>query len=511
VKTKPNLKSNHIILMTFSPEMLTMLDYALFNKTTGIDPIARTPSRQFLAYTGLDDPALIYDMPSTEFNISKLRTLATTPEFIALLAAVEATSGQLGKMSGFLRKLNAGTTNRFLIDHDPSNTEHLKSWCHGGASALHGFEKDWESYKFDEKLARKLILSNAASFRDLIAYIRTHFTGFSYLMEAKPQDNFTSIGKKKDKNLLDLMTLVLTSSNFGSTFKIGQNPNQTGYDLFLKAKTYFLNASDSLAEIQEIQAKFAALKMQDCQGVAGIIEKATSYVISLEDLGVTITPIEVYTKLRIEIAEGSSYLGQLCITFRVLNTAADDDTLPKFLAMLTNDPKAMAYRNPQKTNPSPNPKTILNLDEHPKSWKKDKDKEKTKLRKKVYQANRRAAEVALNALLSSSTTNSRGNSSLEGLDNRAINLVKQLRKKWDEETYGIHSNLNKVFNDHVDDKGNVDYSGFIKTIERESKFPSKTVTSRNSNVGHANALLALCAEEPDVETFYRLEAECSGI
>ena len=455
-----------------------ILDMYVFNQQYGIDGEARTAMHALLAYAGLDDVSTVFDTPASDLSVVKLRSLFTTVSGQALLAAVEANDGQLNRISAFLRKVQSGTCARFIVDHNPSNDNHLKLLT-GGSADVHAYSDEWTSYVFNAALADKLKLSNTASFRNAVTYIRQNLPDIAYLLNPLPQDNFTTIGKKKDDNLRQFWTLLITSSNLENTFSLGL-VNRTGLALSIQARNYFLSESDTLIEIQTLNARFANLKMT--KGVKHLNEELKKITDELKELGKITTNIEFYTKLLTLLSDNRGHLQTMCVAFKVANLVPTDETLNKFLTFITNDHHAMAIGVNDKNDGAA--KVDANS-LHNEDKKKLKKKEKRAINQKGY-------EAAMNSLKTSATD--------QDVPRSCINIVERVRIKWNDENIGMHSDLNKVWNANTSRDGKIDYDGFIAQIQREhaqgktslpppSPSPSHP-TRRNPNVAQANALEA---------------------
>jgi hypothetical protein len=470
---------------------LRVLLHTIFGQHQGVDQVARDVIIRFLEYAGLDDTSLVYASASTDLTMPKLRQLYTTVEGLALLAEVEATGGQLAKLSTFLRSLNSGKVDRFMVDHDSSNTSHLELLI-GGTKSNHAFQDDWTQYTVETSTAAEHTLTDSKSFRNLSTDIRTHLPDIAYLLGDLPQDNFSKIGKEKDNSLLKLLTIVLNKSSYTNTFKLGVT-SRTGLSLYHVIKAHFLNDADTIVEIQDLQSQLSSLKMTKTSTVAGLIEESQGIVNSLKDLGKVITNLELYTKLRTELACEGTYLAMICVSFKTFHPVPDDTTLDAFLSFITKDKEAMAIGQPNKKLKDERT-NVNNLDY--KHTQRNKTKA-TKARNKL------AATVAMSKL----TVSGVALDPYAGCTPTMINFVTGIgRVKWSDETYGRYSNVKKVFDTHTDAKGDIDYNSFIQQMDREhaSGKPKTPITqppppprgnskppARNGNVSLANALEAI--------------------
>jgi hypothetical protein len=460
----------------------------LFNRIDHIDPLARVASNAVLAYIGYDDASIVRDTSPSDLTPPKVRVgLAATAEGKVLLATLEENDGQLTRLCAFLRKLQSGDCDRFLIDHDSNNIESLELLASGSA-ATHSYLSDWTApAAITAAAASKLNLSDAASFRRLITHIKSNYPELSYLLLPLPQDNYTKVGNIKDDYLAKFMTIILTSSNLSKTFKLGQGDRLTGHAIFAKTKLHFLSNSDTLTEIQNLQSQFSQIKMTS--GVKNVIEEAQGYVNALEDLGELTSNINLYVKIKSILEEGGNYLSNMCVSFRAVNLVPNDGTLDLFLVFITNDPKAMTI------NTGSNNKQDVNLmDAKPTMDKKAKKKER-----KANNAKNHA--IAMNALSAGKPTlKNGGDYSLVGLPKHMVNYIQKLRVKWNDESYALHSNINKIYNDNLDKdgKGGVNYEGFIAQLIKDhdankgkhSPPSPPPPPRRNPNVTQANNLEA---------------------
>jgi hypothetical protein len=461
-----------------------ILDTIQFNQIQGIDPQARVAMIALLEHAGFDDPSNVYETPSAELSVVKLRSLFSSDAEKILLAAVEANDGQLNKVSTFLRKVSSGACARFLVDHDFNNVDHLRHFA-AGSAAVHSFSDDFIPYTFDASLANKLKLTDAPSFRKAVAYLRSNFFQLAYLLDPLPLDTYSKIGKKKDDNIHQFWTLLITASNLSKTFSLGL-VERSGHALGAKAREYFLSDADTLIEIQTLNTEFANVKMTS--GVAAVIEHLCGLVNSLSELGKRTSNIELYTKLLSLLSDNGGYLQTLCVAFRVTNSPPnEDDTLKEFLTYITNDKDAMVIRvsgsskNEGNTKIEGNTKVVANSLEAKKLKKKEK---------KVI--NRKGFAAAMNAL---GTLPSSGWSSPSAPPKCCINYVARLKIHWNDDTIGMHSDLNKIWNANTNE-GVIDYPGFLAQLKREHEQgkntspPPPPAPRRNPNVSFANSLQA---------------------
>jgi hypothetical protein len=476
--------------MPLSQGMTHILLTFVFNNINGVDGVARDNINKLLANVGLDDASDVYEIPTGELAVVKLRQLFTTDAAKLLLKAVEDNEGQLAKISKFLRRLQSGSCSRFLIDHDPNNIEHLRHFTEGSA-AVHSFSDQFTPYTFDAKLTDKLKLTNAASYRLAVTHIRANLPQIAYLLDPLPQDTHSKIGKMKDDNLHQFWTLLITASNLDKTFKLG-SVDISGHALCIKAKEYFLNDADSIIEIQHLTTEFLNLKFTT--GVADIIEEMSGLVTSLQELGKDTTNIEFYTKLSTLLSNNLGYLQTFCLTFRATHHIPNEhNTLNEFLSLLTNDQAAMAIRkgstNQNRTANNNNNKNNNNNNNNNNNSTVDANsvdvKEARKITKKARKADdKKKLEAALNSL------SLQYNISVPTPPSQAcIRVVEKIRITWSDTTIGLRSDLNKLWNAHLDQKGDINYPSFCAQLLKEHKAPPPPPTSqRNPNVHQANAL-----------------------
>lgn len=422
-------------------------------------------------------------MPSSELSVVKLRSLFSSEAARALLNAVEVNEGQLNKISKFLRMVQSGACARFFTDHDSTNIVHLRHFARGSAE-VHSFSDEFTPYIFDAELGNKLKLTNAASFRKAVAYIRSNLSLLSYLLDPLPLDTYSKLGKKKDDNIHQFWTLLITASNLDKTFSLGL-VERSGHALGIKAREYFLSDSDTLIEIQSLNADFANLKMTN--GVAAAIEEISGLTNSLRELGKETTNIEFYTKLLTLLSNNKGYLQTLCLAFKVNHSPpTEENTLKDFLAFVTNDKDAMAIRG-GSANQNGAAKVGANALEvkNPKMLKK----------KERHALNRKNATAAMNSLFLGFPASS------PSLPSKAcIKYVAGEKIRWNDDTVGMHSDLNKIWNANTTD-GIIDYHAFMIQLRREheqgKKATSPPATSpplpaprRNHNVSHCDSLVA---------------------
>jgi hypothetical protein len=450
--------------MPIPNNLMSVFLITVFGTTQGVDAVARDQALALLEYTGFDNTMVVRDYPQSEFAVTKVRALIPPDHALAAI-----TPGQLAKITTFLRKWNDGTYSRFHSDHNHQDQAHLQLLVNG--SAVHDHQSDWTAYTFDTTTTKKLKIEDASTFRLFITHIKTQHSALAYLLEAGPVDNFTKVGKKKCDNLRLLLTDVLTQSDLSHTFQLGTNPTETGLALFRKVKAYFLNSQDVQVEILQHQTKLTNLSMGNYSSFQSFLEAAQQTVTSLKDLGKNVDNLELYTILRSALVKVDNvHIKQSCVSFRAINPVPNDSTLTAFLLFLTTDPEIMQYRNK-------NAKTGIQRVEQGDSRNKgdvagnDQLKKDRKSLKNQSKKNRKAYNAALRAIVATgpNASSAPSSSSFGQLSLEAINIVKAIRKEWDDETYGRHSDVNKIFNSFVNDKGRLDHKGFRKQIHDEYK------------------------------------------
>ena len=452
-----------------------ILNTILFNQIAGIDIQARAATNALLAYSGLDDTSNVYDTSASDLSVIKLRSLFSSDTARALLADVEATDGQLNKISIFLRKVQSGACARFLVDHDSNNIEHLRHFVKG-SSDVHSFSDEFTPYIFDNTLASTLKLTDAASFRNAIIYVRSNLPQLAYLLNPLPVDTYSKIGKKKDDNIHQFWTLLITASNLNKTFSLGI-VNRSGHALGFEAREYFLSDTDIQNEILTLNTEFANVKMTN--GVAAVIERISGIISSLSELGKPTTNIEFYTKLWTLLSDNGGYLQNICVTFKILHSPPnEDETLNNFRTLITNDKKAMAIGVSENSKNEGVAKVDANT------------VEAKKLNKKALKAaNKKAYRVAMNAISVTETSAS----SSSAPSKACINYVAKLKTFWNDETVGMHSDLNKIWNANTTN-GTVDYPGFLAQLQKEhnqgkNASPSPpTAPRKNQNLEFTDSL-----------------------
>lgn len=470
-----------------------ILGFNMFGQTAGIDPLAWVALNAVLAYTGYDDPSIVRDTSPTDLTPPKLRSMLTgTADGTALLATLEQNEGQLTRLCAFLRKLQSGDCDRFLINHQPNDIDHL-GLLTNGAGPIHSFIKTWTPpADITTTAASKLILSDTASFRRLLTFIKSFMHDVSYLINALPQDNFSKIGYDKDDYLLRFLTIILTESKLDKTFKLAQG-RKTGHALLAKISLHFLSNSDTLSEIQNLQSLFNQVSFTSVQNV---IEEVQGHRNALEDLGQNTSDIDVYIKLKKIFDDAGPLLSNSCTAFRANNLIPNDGTLDLFVAFITSDPKAMAVRCNGSANNNRNPNVGANSLETDKVIRRKKKKDR-------HTANKKGFDAAMNAL--------NVNSDPSNLPIRCIHYMKSLRIHWDDENIGKHSELNKIWNEHTNKDGVIDYGGFLARLKRDHADPNSNFSSRSSpqpppppaprrnpNVSHANSLETVEIFEADI-------------
>ena len=468
--------------MPLSTEQYTMLCYFLFHQVTGVDPVARLASDELLAYLGLDNAGVIRSMSGPDLAPNKLRRdLNLSPKGTALLATLEAVDGQLISLSLFLRKMHEGDCDRYLRDYKPNDINAL-ALLESGSPEVHNYVKDWDPQdNLTTTQAKALAVKDAPSLRSFITYININYPDISYLLLKTPQDNYSLIGNKKDQHLHKLVTDVVNASNLNQTFKL-ESSRTTGRTLFMLLNDHFLDNADVQTEIHILNTKFATTNLTST--VAALLEEVHGIVSRLAALGVVTENMSLYMKIKsiIEASE-NSHLLNCCMIFRGMNPSPDGATLKKFMEFLTSDPTAMKLDLSSKVN------ELKNTNNGNKSSSKsDKKKERKVQMKKGFNA-------AMNRL-----TN-KEEASLDGLPTEAVNYFKEVRKKWNDKTLGVHSNIKLIFNKHVKEgSGSLDFEAFMEEIIKEHKDqtlqpPSTTPSDRrpqqNPNVALANALEVL--------------------
>jgi hypothetical protein len=368
-----------------------------------------------------------------------------------------------------------------LIDHESTDLGGLLL-LYDGSTKIHNFLSEYTPpAAITTAAANKLILTDAASFRRLTTFIKSSMHESAYLINPLPQDNFTKVGNLKDTHLRTFLVIVLTTSKLDKTFKISQ-VNYTGHALYAKLKLHYLSNTDTLTEIQNLQTQFSQLKMTS--GIQDLIEEAQGFVNALEELGQPTTNINFYIKLKSIIEEGGLHLSTLCISFRAFNQVPNDGTLELFISFITNDPRAMlvGIKSNNKTDKTDKADVnAIDVERERKSKRKERKAEKYK-----------AYEAAMNAL---SLTKPGELHPVLPLPKIVINYIKKLREEWNDETYGIHSNMNKLYNAHLIKGGNgaIDYPGFLEQLVREHRAATTIPPhppKKNQNVSNANALEA---------------------
>jgi hypothetical protein len=443
-----------------------MIKMTVFSQTIGIDAVAYKQVTDFMEYTGLDSAPVVMEMPPNELTSTKLKALIPADHALASISP-----GQLAKIAIFLRKWQDGTYDRFMIDHDPEKAEHLELLVNG--SDVHSYLSEWTPLTFEEATILKLVIKDSNTFRLFQAYVKTRCSDIAYLLGDSPVDNYTKIGKKKDDNLLLLLTSVLSQSQLSFTFSLGTDARETGVSLFRRVKTYFLNAQDQQAEIQLHQAALATISFANHLSVQSLIESAQQTVASLKELGKDVEPVELYTSIRTALLKANDdHIKQCCVAFRAMNPVPNNLTLSQFLAYLTTDFEVMAFRNQNAKG--------INYVGGGEDTKKgvvlsDKQKTEKRLRRNVLKQNKKSLNAAMHSVnINDHFSHSADN--WEGMPHAAIRFVKETRKEWNDDTYTFHQDINKTFNSFVDTKGRIDYRGFKAQMIRDYQ-QSKSATA----------------------------------
>lgn len=444
----------------------------VFGKLINIDQVAKDQVMEFLAYTGMDKELIVMGTPQSELVVLKLKAQIPTTHALASILPAE-----IAMIACFLRKWNDGTYARFHLDHNHQDPDHLSLLV--SQSAVHSFQNDWTPYTIAPTIAKDITIVDAASFRKFLSYLKTNFSNLGYLLEDGPQDNFTKCGKAKDQNLFSIITLFLVKSNLSHTFRLGTDDSETGLALVRKVKAHFLNAQDRQAEIQQNLSTFINTSMENALNVQSFLENFQETVGALEDLGKKVDKIESYTIIRHALSKvDDPLITQCCVTFRLANLNPDESTFDKFVSFLTTDPNVMSFTNK-------NAKAVIQRVENggedgggSNSTAKPRGKgadhwNNKKEKKRIKQVNKLAAAATMHALYGTSPATSTGRK----LDQSALNFVKAERKKWNDVTYGLNSDLRKIFNSHVADDGSVNYHGFVADIAREHQASKSSPTT----------------------------------
>jgi hypothetical protein len=447
------------------------------------DPIANVNSLAALAHTGYDDPSIVKETPSSEFTPHKIRALmAGTVAGTALLAALEG-DGHLTKLCVFLRRLQLGDVQRYLTNHSSTNIAQLEYFVHGPEVDPHDCMSTWTApASIPTAVAAKLTLRDTSDMRKLIVWINTNLGDVAYLTGALPQDTFSKIGHDKNEYFRTFMVTILTASKLDKTFKLGQS-RQSGHALFAQVKAHFLTNADNLSEIQRLYSEFASLQMNG--GIQDLIEEVHRIVECLENLGEETSYINLYIKLK-NILEnaGNVHIATSCTAFRAMHSIPNEDTWTQFLAFFTNDVKAMAIRINVKQE---NGKEIMKVG----------TKDNVHIRKvKRLALNEKNLVVAMNKLThNGKIPDSVGGPKIVGVSDVMVKFVERARAYWNEQTMGIHSELNKIYNANLlkDGSGAVNYGAFLEQLVREhqqGKASSTPAPRKNHDPVNASSLQA---------------------
>ncbi len=471
-----------------------ILIHFVFGHINGIDPLARAGCLDLLAYLGYDNTSIVYDMLTTQIDPVKLRAACTTPAGIALLAIVDNIPGQLATICNFLLKLQNGTIDRFLVNHSSTEVLHLQMLT-TGSHQVHGWVQTWTAYTIDESIVTKLKLTDASSFRAFITYVRTSLPAIAYLLGELPVDNCSLIGKQKDEFLYLLLSKLLTASNLGNTFKLSTVVGQTGYDLFGTAKTHFLTTVDVMSEIQQLETKLINTKITTQPTIPAFIEEIQGIIIQLRELGKVVTDLEIYTRLRTEISNANSRIGSFCISFKQVHRNPDDSTLQTFITDITTDPDAMAYNNPNFKGARGAEANQVKTNDLKENEKRDKRFLKNENKKEQKAALKHLATKIHSLKTQNNSNSTTTNEKFKGLPDTVINFIKKVRKEWDDETYGTHSDITKVFNEHVDSNGKHNYKAFMVQLNNEHLEAKSRETMKSSSKPNIQYLMDAAAEE----------------
>ena len=224
--------------MPLSSDHTNILNFILFGRLTGIDAVASEPVTNILKFLGLDEAAGVRETSPSDLSISKFRTtLDSSDKGKALLALLEVVDGQLAKLCAFLKKMQRGDIDRYLRDNKSNDIPSLKLLDEGDDS-VHSFSSNWnEPAETTQATAKSLKLSDATSYRKLLAHFNINHSSISYLTEVGAQDNWTELGNQKDEHLHKVLTSVLIASNLSNSFNLVSN-RMTGRSLLVKGRIF---------------------------------------------------------------------------------------------------------------------------------------------------------------------------------------------------------------------------------------------------------------------------------